>query len=154
MADERDRLLEPMTRIGEVGPKTWARLAAIGEKFAERNGNQEPTYLCPVCCDTGFVIRPKPDKFGDMCTVATPCEGGERPCLGRQFISDADPGSPGGISIEAGYWAQRLRPPRGVKDGQAHPAARAAFLRRMRSHPFGVELRDAVDRIIAAMGKA
>lgn len=157
MADERDALIAPMVPLGAIGARTAARLAAIGERFAERNGGEEPTYLCHVCRDTGYTSRQKPDKFGDLCWVASPCEGGERPCLGRPETPESGnepskPAIPGGIRIEAGYWARRLQPERGSKDKKAPPAAAAQFHRRERSHPHGADLRDAVQRILDAEG--
>ena len=143
MADERDRLISPMEPLVAPAPlESWERrverlLFAIGARFLERDN--EPTYSCHVCRDTGYTSREKADKFGDPCSVATPCTGDEVPC-------------PTGIPVEGGLWARAMQPRRGESAPPSDIAEK--YRRRLYTHPHGNELRAAVDRALARAEKA
>ena len=138
MADERDALVAPMEPLVSADDRLRSRLDAIGVKFITRS--QEPTYRCHVCRDTGYTSHEKADKFGDVCTMASPCEGStERPC-------------PFGIPVEAGLWARDLNPRRG--DSVPPPDIADRYKQRLQEHPHGLALRDAVDRALAKTEKA
>ena len=132
MADQRD--IAPMEPIRTAAD----RLARLVDMFGERN--QEPTFECYACQDTGYMSREIRDKtFGQVCSVSRPCEGtARRACLGS-------PRAPSGLAIEAGLWVRaKVATDRGVID---------AYRERLRRHPHGNELRAAVDRALAREAK-
>jgi hypothetical protein len=93
----------------------------------------ERTYECPICLDAAYTLRDEPrgkGHFRRTCTVTRPCQN----CRA-------------GIAIEAGEWAGVLRP----RKGKTPPsqALKDQFRERLRSHPRGLQLREAFEGILA-----
>lgn len=132
MADERD--LRPMEPLGT----TEERLRRLVESFGARN--EDPTFECYACQDTGYTSRQVRDKtFGQLCSVSRPCSGTpERACRI-------------GIPIEAGLWSRAMNPHRG-ESAPPHGIAES-YRRRLREHPHGNDLRAAVDRALTKQEK-
>lgn len=94
--------------------------------------DQERTYECPVCFDAAYTLREQlhgKGHFRRVCAVTHPCMNC-RP----------------GIAVEAGEWALRLRT--GKSKRPPSPELTARFRDRLRDHPRGLLLREAVEGLL------